>query len=65
MKSPLLRLARIALLVYVGLCIGIAGCQSKMLYFPAKHTEPAELDAKRTVIEAALVRARARRGEAG
>jgi len=30
-----------------------------------KHTEPAELEAKRTVIEAALVRARARRGEAG
>jgi pimeloyl-ACP methyl ester carboxylesterase len=43
MKSPLLRLARIALLVYVGLCIGIAGCQSTMLYFPAKHTEPAAL----------------------
>jgi electron transport complex protein RnfB len=29
-----------------------------------KPTEPAELDAKRTVIEAALARARARRGEA-
>ena len=27
-----------------------------------KHTQPAELDAKRTVIEAALARARARRG---
>lgn len=43
MKSSLLRLARMALLVYIGLCIAIAGCQSKMLYFPAKHTEAAAL----------------------
>ena len=43
MKSSLLRLARIALLVYLGICIAVAGCQNRMLYFPAKHTEPAAL----------------------
>src|SRR6185436_2163768 len=35
----LFRLARIPVLVYVGLCLVVAGCQNKMLYFPTKCTE--------------------------
>jgi fermentation-respiration switch protein FrsA (DUF1100 family) len=38
-KSLLLRLARVCVLVYTGLCLLVAGCQNKMLYFPTKHTE--------------------------
>jgi pimeloyl-ACP methyl ester carboxylesterase len=37
---PLFRLARICVLVYVGLCLLAAGCQNRMLYFPTKQTEP-------------------------
>jgi pimeloyl-ACP methyl ester carboxylesterase len=36
----LFRLARISVLVYLGLCLVVAGCQNKMLYFPTKCTEP-------------------------
>ena len=39
MKRTLFRLIRICVLVYAGLCLVIAGCQSKMLYFPTKTTE--------------------------
>ena len=39
LKRPLLRLARVCALVYLGLCLLVAGCQNKMLYFPARHTE--------------------------
>ena len=38
-KRLLLRLVRVCVLVYVGLCLLVAGCQNKMLYFPTKHTE--------------------------
>lgn len=40
MLRPVFRLARICLLVYVGLCLVVAGCQNKMLYFPTKLKEP-------------------------
>ena len=43
MNRPLLRLIRVCVLVYLGLCLVVAGCQSKMLYFPTKHTEAAAL----------------------
>ena len=43
MKRSLLRLIRICVLVYIGICLTVAGCQSKMLYFPTKHTESAAL----------------------
>lgn len=36
----LFRLARVCALVYVGLCLVVAGCQHRMLYFPTKQTEP-------------------------
>ena len=39
MKIFIFRIVRIAVLVYVGLCLVVAGCQNKMLYFPTKHTE--------------------------
>ena len=39
----LLRLARVCVLVYVGLCLTVAGCQNKMLYFPTRHSESAAL----------------------
>ncbi len=42
-KRPFLRLARVCVLVYVGLCLLVAGCQNKMLYFPTKQTESAAL----------------------
>ena len=42
-KSTLFRLVRICALVYAGLCLVVAGCQSRMLYFPARFTEPAAL----------------------
>jgi pimeloyl-ACP methyl ester carboxylesterase len=38
-KRPLLRLIRISALVYIGLCLTVAGCQNRMLYFPTKLTE--------------------------
>ncbi len=44
MKSLLIRLVRICLLVYLGLCLLIAGCQSQMLYFPTRLTESAALE---------------------
>ena len=42
-KRLLFRLVRICVLVYAGLCLVMAGCQSKMLYFPTRHTEPEAL----------------------
>jgi len=39
MKRLLFRLVRVCGLVYIGLCLLAAGCQSKMLYFPTRHTE--------------------------
>jgi pimeloyl-ACP methyl ester carboxylesterase len=38
-KRILFRLVRIGGLVYLGFCLLVAGCQSKMLYFPTRHTE--------------------------
>lgn len=35
----LFRLGRIVLLVYVGLLVLVAGCQRRMIYFPAKSSE--------------------------
>lgn len=43
LKRTLFRFFTIALLVYACLCILMAGCQSKMLYFPIKKTEPEAL----------------------
>ena len=52
LKRTLFRLIRICLLVYACLCMLIAGCQSKMLYFPTKKTEPEALaDAAASDIE--------------
>ena len=43
MRHLLFRLARIAALVYIGLCLLLAGCQNRMLYFPRRFTEPVAL----------------------
>ena len=43
-KRLLLRLVRVCVLVYVGLCLLVAGCQNKMLYFPTKHTEASAVE---------------------
>lgn len=34
----MLRFLRVCALAYIGLCLLVAGCQNKMLYFPARHT---------------------------
>ena len=44
MKSLLLRLVRVCALVYIGVCVLVAGCQNKMLYFPTRQTEAAALE---------------------
>ncbi len=41
MLNVLFRLARLAAIVYVVVCLVAAGCQSKMLYFPKTLTEDA------------------------
>jgi uncharacterized protein len=38
-RRALFRLARIVILVYVGLLLVMAGCQRRMIYFPAKESE--------------------------
>jgi hypothetical protein len=42
-RRLLFRLVRIGALVYLGLCLLLAGCQNKMLYFPTKFSESAAL----------------------
>ncbi len=37
--NTLLRLARLAAIIYIIVCLVVAGCQSKMLYFPTTMTE--------------------------
>ena len=44
MKSLMLRLVRVCALVYIGVCLLVAGCQNQMLYFPTRHTEAAALE---------------------
>ena len=41
MKTFLFRLGRVALLVYTGLLLLVAGCQSSLLYFPKRGEEEA------------------------
>jgi pimeloyl-ACP methyl ester carboxylesterase len=51
-KHAFLRLARTLALAYVGVCLLVAGCQNKMLYFPTVLNEPAALGiAKRDGLE--------------
>jgi uncharacterized protein len=43
LKRSLFRVARAVALVYAVVCLLVAGCQSKMLYFPTVLNEPAAL----------------------
>ena len=52
MKTFLFRLGRVALLVYIGLLLLLAGCQNSLLYFPKRGEEDAMIrDAQRQKLQ--------------